>query len=150
MNNEQDFSIPSALVIEYKSTSLVIGGVLSIIAIVALTIFTKALSNIILIIALGIWLVVALTWLKKAFLETALIITDKQIKINDKHTIEWHTVDNFYIKTIVWDDGNQETLIINTKKRDFKFDLAEVDIDKERLNRWIKFYKQSQRKGNTA
>lgn len=51
-------------------------------------------------------------------------------------------VNNFYIKTIAWDDGDEETLIINTKKRDFKFDLADLVIDKERLNRWIKFYKQ--------
>ncbi|NOS94607.1 MAG: hypothetical protein HOP30_22070 [Cyclobacteriaceae bacterium] len=81
-------------------------------------------------------------WLKKAYLDTALIITDKQIKVNDKHKIEWHMVNNFYIKTIAWDDGDEETLIINTKKRDFKFDLADLVIDKERLNRWIKFYKQ--------
>ncbi len=146
MNKDQDFSTPSTLVIEYKSISLVIRGVLSIAIIVALTILTNALSNILAIVVLSIWLAIAILWLKKAYLDTALIITDNGIKINDKHNIEWHTVDNFFIKTTVVDDGEIETLIINTEKGDFKFDLDDLNIDKERLNRWIKFHKQSQRK----
>lgn len=142
MNNDQNLIAPSTLVIEYKSMTLIIRGVLSLVIIVALGILTDALSNILALVVLSIWMGFAMLWIKKAYLDTALKITDNGIKINDKHNVEWHHIVDFYIKTIVVEDGEFERLFINTEIGNFKFDLDDLDVDKERLNRWLKFYKQ--------
>lgn len=142
MNNDQHLISPSTLVLEYKSMSLIVRGVLSIVAIVALIILTDALTNVLAIAVLSMWLVIAILLIKKAYLDTALIITNTGFKINDKYKVEWHHVGDFYIKTIVVEDGEFERLFINTERGNFKFDLDDLVVDKERLNRWIKFYKQ--------
>lgn len=66
--------------------------------------------------------------------------------INDRHNIKWSHVENFFVKTIVTEDGKAERLIINSTNKDFKFDIEDIYVDKERLNRWIQFYNERQTK----
>jgi hypothetical protein len=142
MDRNCDLPPPSTLVVEYKSASLVVRAVLSIISIIALLKFTEASSNVLAIFVLGTWLVISLVWLRKAYYDTALIITDTGMKINEKYNIQWTYIDNFFIKTVVVDGQDAQKLIIKSKIKNFKFHMDDLDVDKERLNRWIQFYKQ--------
>jgi hypothetical protein len=123
MNSDQHLIPPSTLVVEYKSMSLIIRGLLSVVAIIALIILTDALSNVLAIAVLSIWFVLAILWIKKACLNTALIITDTKVIINDKYKVEWPQIGDFYINTIVAEDGKFERLFINTEKGNFNFNL---------------------------
>jgi hypothetical protein len=146
MDNRFNFDTPTTLVIEYNSVLLIVRGVISIVIIIALLTMTKALSNILAVILLSFWFAIASLSIKKAYFNTALIITVSGIKINDKHIIGWNLIENFSIKTVIVDGTEAEKLIINSRSKNFTFDMGDLNIDKEALNSWIKFYKQIQKK----
>ncbi|MCZ8217578.1 MAG: hypothetical protein O9262_15140 [Cyclobacteriaceae bacterium] len=136
-------STPTSLVIEYKVTSLVVRAILSIVIISYLLIAADALSNILAVILLGVWFLISMLWLRKAFLKTALIITDAGLKVNDKINIQWNQVYRFYIKTSTVDGQDAERIIINSDVKDFDLAMEDLDFDREGLNRWIRYYNQS-------
>lgn len=133
---------PSTLVIEYRSISLAIRGIGSVIIIVVILIVADVLSNILALTILGIWLVISVLWIKKAFIDTALIITNVGVKINSKQIIEWDHITKFLTKTIVIDGDEVERIMINAGNKHFQFDMEDLEVDKERLIRWIAFFKQ--------
>jgi hypothetical protein len=141
VTEETDLYQPATLVVEYNSTSLIFRGVLSIILIIVLLVTADALTNFIAVAALGIWFVLSLFWIKKAYKDKALVITDFGIKIHDKDNIKWKNIINFFIKTIVDDVSKGEILVIKTDIRNFEFEMRDLNVDRERLDRWIKFYK---------
>ena len=145
MFDSKDLIPPTSLFIEYKSESLMIKGIILIvtsISVITVLIIEDFQKNVIGVIAVGGLLFVSLLMIRKALTPMALLITDKGVKVKNNNDIHWDSVTKFYVKKTSSDGFEEEELMIETKEKDYKFDLADLEVERARLDRWITFYRR--------
>ena len=142
MDADQNLGAPASLVVEYKSMALIVRGGISIALIITLLIFTEALTNIIAVVALSAWFIVALIMLRKAYLNTAFTLTDQGINIHGRNLVEWRSITEFSIETERIESDVIERILVKSKtSKDHKFDLEDLSVSKDALHLWLDYYK---------
>lgn len=148
MTDDQSHIQPSVLVAEYRSFLMIFKAIATLALIVVVLVKTNSLSNILAIIGLMAGSGIAIYWIKKSRIETAFVIDEYGINVHDGPIIPWNAIEDLFIKITNTSDGVSERVVIETKNKTYKFYLDELIVDRQKLDRWVTYYRNHLKQSN--